>query len=167
MEVLVDYGWVSKDYPNAIPGELSDMTQYPKNANAMERLNEVLKSHGIKPNTNRSLVIKYFIDDHKAHSLCTLHEILKGQMDRTTVYRILVLFTDNGILKKIPCSDGNLLFALKNVTQSKLHSPSFRCKTCQKVEELPELPDGYLNQLEGRNYSLESIALEGYCRDCQ
>ncbi|WP_189584254.1 Fur family transcriptional regulator [Mongoliitalea lutea] len=133
----------------------------------MERLNEILKSHGIKPNTNRSLVIKCFIDDHRAHSLCTLHEILKGQMDRTTVYRNLILFTDKGILKKIPCSDGNFLFALITTKESNCNSPSFRCKCCQKVEELPELPQGYLDQIDNKYYFLESIALEGYCKDCK
>lgn len=133
----------------------------------MEKAGDLLNSHGIKPNSNRLLVVSHFLEDHKAHSLCSLHGVLKEQMDRTTVYRILILLTDKDILQKIPCSDGNLLFALKSSRHSKLSSPSFRCKSCQKVEELPKLPEAYLNQLSGRNYCLESIAVEGYCKDCQ
>ena len=127
---------------------------------------DLLKSHEIKPNTNRMLVIQHFMDDHKAHSLCTLHELLKDQMDRTTVYRILILFTDKGILQKIPCSDGNILFALNSGNSEKKNNTHFRCKYCQKVENLPDLPEEYLQRLTDQKINLEGIAFEGYCMDC-
>ncbi|MCH7400827.1 Fur family transcriptional regulator [Belliella kenyensis] len=132
----------------------------------MEKFKNILKMHGIRPNSNRVSLLKHLTKNNKAYSLCQLHQLLKEKMDRTTVYRILILLTENDILQKIPCTDGNLLFTLKTTHEKIKNSPKFRCKCCQKIEVLPDLPIEYLNNLTGKNINFETIAIEGYCKDC-
>ncbi|MEX2567130.1 MAG: transcriptional repressor [Cyclobacteriaceae bacterium] len=132
----------------------------------MNKYSQILEKHGIKSNSNRIAVFRQLYETEKAFSLCALSQILNGKMDRTTIYRILILFTEKKLVIKIPCSDGNTLFALKSGETENAGSTNFRCKCCQKVEKFPDLPEEYLNRLSQLKISLEAIAFEGYCRDC-
>lgn len=158
-------GWESNDWQNATPGAHLAMTPFPKEKlNVMDKYCSILEKHGIKPNSNRIAVIQELLETEKAFSFCSLSKVLKTKMDRTTVYRILLLFTEKKLLQKIPCSDGNTLFVLNSNDASS--STNFRCKCCQKVENLPELPDEYLKLLSRQQINIEAIALEGYCKEC-
>jgi Fur family ferric uptake transcriptional regulator len=159
-------GLALKDYSNAILGAHMAMIQFLKKTNPMEKFKNILQVHGVRPNENRVLVLQLLTESKKAFSLCNLHQLFREKMDRTTVYRILILFTEKDILQKIPCTDGNLLFTLKTSNKEIINSPKFRCKCCQKVEVLPDLPVEYLNTLTGKNINPETIAIEGYCKDC-
>jgi Fe2+ or Zn2+ uptake regulation protein len=123
-----------------------------------------MEKQGIKPNSNRIAVLQELLETGKAFSLCSLSQILKGQMDRTTVYRILILLTENKLVQKIPCSDGNSLYVFNSDETN--NSTNFRCKCCQKVETLPSLPDEYLKILSMQKINLEAVAFEGYCKNC-
>jgi Fe2+ or Zn2+ uptake regulation protein len=132
----------------------------------MDKLDSILEKHGIKSNSNRIAVLKQLYETEKAFSLCSLNRVLNGQMDRTTVYRTLILLTERKVAMKIPCSDGNTMFALNPGNLEKTNNTNFRCKCCQKVENLPNLPEEYLKKLSDQKINLEAIAFEGYCRDC-
>lgn len=132
----------------------------------MDKYIKILKQHGIKSNSNRLAVLQQLLESEKAFTLCSLSHVLEGQMDRTTVYRTLLLLTEKKIAVKIPCSDGNTMFALKSGDQEKANSTNFRCKCCQKVENLPDLPDEYLAKIATKKINLEAVAFEGYCMDC-
>lgn len=132
----------------------------------MDKYNRILESHGIKPNINRIFVYRHLCETEKAFSLCSLTEALGGQMDRTTVYRTLILLTEKKLIQKIPSSDGSTLFAIKSYDTLKSVHTNFRCKCCQKIENLPNLPHEYLKELADQKINLEAVTIEGYCKDC-
>ena len=97
--------------------------------------------------------------------------MLKGKLeqdvDRTTIYRILNRFDEDGIVHKVICDDGKQYFAYSGSREvnGKDHDHfHFRCRSCGKVECLSEkievdLPNGY--EPEAFNG-----VVSGYCNNC-
>ncbi|HIB38270.1 transcriptional repressor [Mesonia sp.] len=101
------------------------------------------------------------------HEMIT--EALNLKIDRTTIYRILNSFCEDGKVHKIIGDDGKQYFAycenckkIKNKHSHKhLH---FRCLSCGKLECLKQridvdLPMGY----DGKMYN---FLISGYCNTC-
>ncbi|MFD2034576.1 Fur family transcriptional regulator [Belliella marina] len=126
----------------------------------------ILKEKGIRPNKNRIAVLQKLAEEGKAFSLCTMSGQMLSQMNRTTVYRTLMLFTEKKLICKIPCSDGNTLYTLQTNDLGCINPAQFRCKSCQKVEALPNLPEEYLNEIRDKKISFQSVILEGFCEEC-
>lgn len=106
--------------------------------------------------------------DTQQHALShdMMEEILQGEMDRVTIYRILKSFEEDGLVHKI-IGEGNKAFYAKchsctsHHTHNHLH---FQCKKCQKVECIHHevvvpIPTGYLVD------NLQLIA-NGTCLSC-
>ncbi|TVP44967.1 MAG: hypothetical protein EA341_15805 [Mongoliibacter sp.] len=133
----------------------------------MDKYELMLKEKGIRPNKNRVAVLSKLAEEGKAFSLCTMSKELFAQMDRTTVYRTLTLLTEKQLINKIPCSDGNTLYSLQNKKSDEVNTTQFRCKSCQKVESLPTLPQEYLKTISDKMINLDMVVLEGYCCTCR
>lgn len=97
-----------------------------------------------------------------------LQDELEKNVDRSTIYRVLNRFHQDGVLHKVVCDDGKQYFAYcTNCEQEKHHHNHFhfRCQNCGKVECLNEeigigLPKGY----EAKTFN---GIISGYCNDCQ
>lgn len=97
-----------------------------------------------------------------------LQEKLEKEVDRTTIYRVLNRFYEDGIIHKVVCDDGKQYFAYCiNCGNDKHHHNHFhfRCQNCGKVECLNremeiDLPNGY----EVKTFN---GVISGYCNDCQ
>lgn len=112
-------------------------------------------------------VLKIFEDTNHALSVVELVEKLDGEMNKTTVYRILQRFENNGILHSFIGKDGLMWYAKCKGCTSSGHSdvhPHFQCQNCGKIEclavsiPLPAVP----------NYKLDSVKLLliGQCDNC-
>ncbi len=110
-------------------------------------------------------LLKLFQEPNKAISIGEFVEALRGEMNRTTVYRILDRLEKNGTLHSFVGKDGVRWYALwHGSTSAAHHHPHFQCKECGKMEclsdhlAIPSIPD----------YKTESVSLLfiGSCRDC-
>ena len=112
-------------------------------------------------------VLKIFEDNNNALSVVELVEKLAGEMNKTTVYRILQRVEDDGILHSFTGKDGLRWFARCQECTPSSHSdahPHFQCRDCGKTEcivahvPLPAIP----------NYKVDSVnlLLIGQCADC-
>ena len=96
-----------------------------------------------------------------------IETMVKGSMNRVTVYRVLNSFCEDGYLHKVLSDDGRYYFALCKNCGEKKHRHDhfhFRCLKCQKVECLKEkvkvsVPEGYI-------LSDMNCMLTGYCGKC-
>ena len=112
-------------------------------------------------------LLKEFAQSKGALSVIELVERFKGQMNKTTVYRILERLEDDGSLHSFTGKDGLKWYALcEGCTQSH-HAdrhPHFQCRDCGKTEclsldiAIPSIP----------NYKVEiaELLLTGQCEDC-
>ncbi len=111
-------------------------------------------------------VIDTFENANQALSVVELVKKYDGEMNKTTVYRILERLEEEGVLHSFTGKDGLKWFA-KQEDASKVQSthPHFQCQECGKSEclsvdvEIPSVP----------NYSIQkaNLILVGACSDCQ
>ena len=112
-------------------------------------------------------ILEAFESSNNALSVVELIKRFKGEMNKTTVYRILERLEEDGVLHSFTGSNGLKWFAKCQETvttsQTDLH-PHFQCQKCGKSEcltidiSIPKLP----------NYRVDSanLILTGECNAC-
>lgn len=96
-----------------------------------------------------------------------IQESISPSADRTTIYRILNRFCDDGLIHRIVADDGKQYFAICATCEGDDHKHDhfhFRCLNCEKVECLENevsvnLPAGY------RATNFNGV-VSGYCKQC-
>lgn len=112
-------------------------------------------------------LLAIFKEHNVAFSSAHLVEMLKMQMNKTTVYRALERLEDEGLLHSFIGKDGLKWFAKCKACSSQNHTdnhPHFQCNTCGKVECLPlgfDLPYLPKYQIDSAN-----LILTGKCKKC-
>lgn len=97
-----------------------------------------LKNFGIRPTKKRSCVLNFFQSNTHPLSSREVYERLQGletslSMDRVTVYRILDLFTEQGVLHRIPSPDQIDRYCLVMRPNEHEHAHFF-CTHCGQIE---------------------------------
>ncbi|WP_422104076.1 Fur family transcriptional regulator [Winogradskyella sp.] len=114
-----------------------------------------------------NIILSIFEDRHEAQSVVDLVEQLKGQMNKTTVYRILERLENEGTIHSFSGTNGLKWYAKGHQCSTHQHKdihPHFQCKDCGKVECL----DVNIAIPKIDNHSIESadVLLKGQCADC-
>lgn len=94
-----------------------------------------------------------------------LQDRLEKEMDRTTIYRILNRFHEDGVIHKVVCDDGKQYFSYCWRNDQNHNHFHFRCQKCGRVECLNkkiriDLPKGY----EAKTFN---GVISGYCSNCK
>ena len=119
----------------------------------------VLKNKGYKITKNRDLVIAYFKKNKKKLSSAKeLYSQLKGQMDRVTVYRILEVLEQAGIIFKEQLGKESFYYL-----GAKKHHHII-CQKCGYIECIP-CKHAFENIKNFNNISHQLI-LTGLCNKC-
>jgi Fur family ferric uptake transcriptional regulator len=82
-------------------------------------------------------VLQIFEEKNKPKSVVHLRELVKDKMNKTTVYRILDRFEQDGIIYSFNGKDGLKWYAKYGGSSISHHSdkhPYFQCTKCDKVE---------------------------------
>ena len=80
---------------------------------------------------------------------------------------MLSQLTEKNILCKIIDFSGNTSYIFdKNYSEDKTHHPHYKCKSCNDVLELPELPNEYLEKLKELRIDNFHLLAEGTCKEC-
>jgi Fur family ferric uptake transcriptional regulator len=130
---------------------------------------EILKMHSLRMTQHRCEVLAHFMDSKRAISHADLEQVFKGKIDRVSLYRMLHSFSEKKILCKLIDSNGVVSYVFDEHSpndHSHFH-PHYKCKTCNDVVELPQLPESYMNQLKKLNIDELNILAEGTCDECQ
>jgi|TARA_R110002049_G_scaffold1552_2_gene12001 Fur family ferric uptake transcriptional regulator len=135
----------------------------------MKEIEEKLESKGIRPTAMRILIYKYMAEKEVAVALTDIENTFV-KADRTTLYRTLKTFEEEGIVHQIDDGTGISKYALCEIGCSceldqDLHL-HFHCTNCDETVCLTEhkiphinLPDGYL--AENAN-----LVIKGICEKC-
>jgi len=127
-----------------------------------------LSTRGIRPTAMRILVLKYLTDLGHTTSLVDLeHHFLES--DRSTLFRTLKTFEENGIIHKIEDGTGVIKYGLCTETCScslKDQHFHFYCEKCDETfclnhMKIPtlELPKNFL-------LKQSNLVLKGVCSNC-
>lgn len=131
----------------------------------------LLENADLDHTPNRAAVLKTVGDS--PHPL-TAREILETihrthEVNRVTVYRILDLMVENGLLERFSSGDRSFRYGLAPNANHQPH-PHFYCTICGRMECLdPQSLESGLKSLQrnfkGRIEKIE-IRLDGACREC-
>ncbi|ARV08429.1 transcriptional regulator [Winogradskyella sp. PC-19] len=112
-------------------------------------------------------VLNIFEEKNEAKSVVSLIELVKGEMNKTTVYRILDRLEQDGIIHSFNGKDGLKWYAKCHGCSSHSHSdthPHFQCTECDKVECLSL--EVKIPTLKNHKVETTDILLRGQCESC-
>lgn len=135
----------------------------------MDQVQTILTSSGMRVTANRTAILKLFIAGHKSFNLSGLNNLLSHTIHRVSVYRTLSDLVDAGILNRFTDTEGTIQYHYRVKGNVKVagSSPRFRCKDCDKVTSLPQLPQTYYEKIMDEGYiHHSSLIFEGICREC-
>lgn len=129
------------------------------------------EEHGLKSTTQRKLVLDCL---HELSGPCCAEEIyfkvsaLQPTINLSTIYRILELFYDKGIVIKNNLSDTKkALYELNTHT----HKHYMVCLKCKQVFPLENCPCSLIEKAVSENSNFEildhKIEIIGYCSKCK
>lgn len=129
----------------------------------------LLSKHGIKPTSNRILVVKALASEDRPLSFSELEKQL-WSVDKSGIFRALTLFRDHHLVHTIEDGEGGMCYELcfshgTEDDDDDLHV-HFYCEKCHKIYCLHDtpipvvpLPHGFIPK--GYNY-----VVKGICEEC-
>lgn len=114
------------------------------------------------------IILNAFKQTNDALSVVELVKQFSQEMNKTTVYRILERFVEDGILHSFLNKDGLKMYAkCSNCAESNqtVAHPHFQCRQCNRVECLTQeviIPD-----IPNRSVDSVDILFFGLCQKCQ
>ena len=114
-----------------------------------------------------NIVLNIFEHNNEAKSVVNLIELVKGEMNKTTVYRILDRLEQDGTIHCFNGKDGLKWYAKCNGCSENHHydlHPHFQCTNCDKVECLSL--EVKIPSLKNHKVDTTDILLMGQCSDC-
>ena len=130
-----------------------------------------LQKAGISKTSQRLAVLDILLKATMPLSVNTIRQALetKASIDKVTVYRILSLFRQRGIIREIASSGGANYFEIATL-ENPLH-PHFSCRNCGAFTCLAPLPFTQAPELilSNDDYSIDHIEINisGLCACCR
>ncbi len=134
----------------------------PRSTKPTERFTQLLRRHKLKVTQPRLSVLEIIANNEAAISQPDLERVLGKSVDRVTLYRVLAVLEEKGILHKIFDLQGTATYALCSPAcdEHEHHDQHvhFICSTCNSIFCLDEInlpkiqvPSGYQLQQVGIN----------------
>lgn len=131
------------------------------------RPTEILKSHSLKVTQQRLAVLSCFVTSYYSFSYHDLN-LLANDIDRVSLYRILQLYTELGIIFKLADDNGNPIYVFNhyiNATDELL--TLLKCDSCKEISALPNPPVEYLSLLKNYHVVNPHFLFKGICDNCK
>ena len=136
-----------------------------------EMTEKLLTQHGIKPTSNRILVLRTILDSDRPLSLMDIEANL-DTLEKSSIFRVLMLLLRHGVVHTVEDGRGIVNYELCHSDSEGHCAPEdlhahFYCEVCHELTCLPsipvpkvELPNGYT--MQSANYTIKGI-----CPKCQ
>ncbi|WP_339869017.1 transcriptional repressor [uncultured Algoriphagus sp.] len=135
----------------------------------IKELEENLLQHNIKSTAMRLLVLEYLLERESAVSLTDLYKDFE-KSDRTTIYRTLKVFEDNGMVHSIDDGTGVPKYALcSDACDVGKHDDAhihFHCDKCGKTYCLPKFRIPHFELPENFSKNEVNLVVKGVCSQC-
>ena len=130
----------------------------------MREIEETLESKGIRPTAMRILIYKYMVEKEIALALTDIENAFI-KSDRTTLYRTLKTFEENGIVHQIDDGTGTAKYAICEEhcnceLEQDLHL-HFHCNSCDETVCLTEHKIPHINLPEGYKAKDVNLVVKG------
>jgi len=135
----------------------------------MDKLEKILEARTVRPTAMRLLVLQFLLDKEVAVSLTNIEEYFDNS-DRTTLYRTLKTFEENGIVHQIDDGTGTSKYAICEEhcnceVEQDLHL-HFHCTNCNNTVCLTEHKIPHINLPDGYIAENVNLVVKGICDKC-
>ncbi len=129
----------------------------------------LLSKHGIKPTSNRILVVKALADEERPLSFPELEKQL-WSVDKSGIFRALMLFRDHHLVHTIEDGEGGMCYELcfshgADDDDDDLHV-HFYCEKCHKIYCLHDTPIPDVPLPPGFTRNGYNFVVKGICEEC-
>ena len=135
-----------------------------------ENYSLMLSNNNIKTTKRRLAIYEVIANTHKPLDVQEIIEVLRSKkikINKTTVYRILTIFMENGLINQIELSEGKFRYEIAN----KSHHHHLVCLTCNKIQGVEGCDLRSFENLikEKMSFAIKNHKLEffGICSYCQ
>lgn len=129
---------------------------------------ELLQEHGIKPTSNRILVVKSLAAEEHPSSLAELEEKLLS-VDKSGIFRALTLFREHHLVHTIEDGEGGIKYELclsRNDDEDDDMHVHFYCERCHKIYCLYDTPIPVVPLPHGFTRESANYVVKGICEEC-
>lgn len=129
---------------------------------------EYLENRGIKPTVNRVLVMKAITKYNDTFTLRDIEDKI-DTLDKSSVFRVLRLFSENHIVHEIDDGTGSVKYELcRSKREDKCNDSHvhFYCKNCHRTLCMHNIPTPDINLPYGFISSNINYVIKGVCASC-
>lgn len=131
----------------------------------LKTFKEIFQEHQISPSYNRTRIYA-FLETSKEHpTVDMIYKELKEELptlSKTTVYNVLHLFIDKGIVKLVNMNGAESRYEIYHEEHS-----HFKCDTCGTIYDIPKIQADYkISELKGFKVKENEVNLTGICPNC-
>ncbi|HEX4775053.1 MAG TPA: Fur family transcriptional regulator [Candidatus Saccharimonadales bacterium] len=127
----------------------------------------VLRENGLSVTKQRLFVFE-LLEGKEPLSMYELYDLAKGQLDRASLYRIISIFEELGVVQRVNIGWKYKLELSDKYTE---HHHHLTCLNCQKVIPINEAElEAFITNLAAtHNFkpAEHQIEIQGYCLACQ
>lgn len=129
---------------------------------------KLLEQHGIKPTSNRIVVVKALAREEHPVSMSDLENTILT-IDKSGIFRCLTLFRKHRLVHSIEDGGGGVKYELCHSHDENddddMHV-HFHCECCQRVFCLHDTPVPQIDLPEGYVMTSVNYMVKGVCADC-
>lgn len=126
---------------------------------------EILKEKNLKLTDQRKIVFDLIKRLENNATASNIVSACANEVDYSTVYRIINMFLEKGIIEKKLNYADEIIYAFKEE-----HGHYFTCVKCHNKEKLMECPldsvDQHLEQQKGYKIISHTVEVHGICKKC-
>lgn len=136
----------------------------------MNETEEILERAGIKPTSNRILVLREILRSHRPLSLMDLDEIL-DTLDKSSISRVLSLLLEHGAIHAVEDGRGIVRYETchgdhSHESDNDMHA-HFYCERCRKVYCFEDIPAPSVKLPAGFSSHSVNYMIKGICPGCR
>lgn len=129
----------------------------------------LLEKRGVRPTSNRILVLRELVRATRPVSLSDLEALLGFQMDKASIFRVLELFTERDVVHAIEDGSRSLKYELcqsenhHSIADQHVH---FYCKRCRQIYCFEDVKVPVVDVPEGFHSHAINYMIKGICPKC-
>ena len=126
---------------------------------------DIFEEKSISPSYTRTRIYSY-LESNKIHpTVDQIYKELKEELptlSKTTVYNVLNLFIEKGIVKLVNMSGSETRYEVYHEQHS-----HFTCDVCGEIYDIPKITTNYdISELNGFSVNDDEVNLTGICPKC-
>lgn len=131
-------------------------------------ISKILDEAGIRPTSNRLIVLKALADSHGPMSVGELEDTI-DTLDKSSVFRVLTLLLEHHLVHAVEDGRGIVKYELCRAADSEHDSDMhvhFYCDSCRRVYCFEDIPVPEIPLPEGFESRSVNYMVKGICPDC-